>query len=96
MELLQGRWTFGILLALWYKPLRFGAIRRELGTVSHKVLAKHLRQLELHHIITRCTPADTQGIATYAVTDYGRTLQAAIFALRDWGIQHRKHMMADS
>jgi DNA-binding HxlR family transcriptional regulator len=94
MELLSGRWTFVILLALWFGgKLRFKELQRNIPGITGKVLTKALKHLEEHRILTR-TVYDTAPISVvYELTDYGKTLDKVILTLRDWGVNHRKEIL---
>ncbi|NJO03457.1 MAG: helix-turn-helix transcriptional regulator [Bacteroidia bacterium] len=94
MELLSGRWKLVIIMALWFGgKMRFNAIRSHIPKITGKVLSKELKYLETHKILTR-TVHDTAPITVeYALTTYGKTLKPVIFALKDWGTQHRSNMM---
>jgi len=94
MDLLSGRWTFVILLALWYGgKMRFKEIQKNIPGITGKVLSAQLKHLEEHGILTR-TVYDTAPISVeYELTPYGKTLDKVILELRTWGIKHRKKMI---
>ena len=95
MDLLSGRWKFVILLALWFGgKMRFKEIQRNIPKITGKVLSKELKDLEEHGILTR-TVYDTAPISVvYELTEYGKTLDKVILALRDWGVNHRKKVFS--
>lgn len=95
MDLLSGRWKFVILLALWFGgKMRFKEIQRNIPKITGKVLSKELKDLEEHGILTR-TVFDTAPISVvYELTDYGKTLDKVIMALREWGVNHRKKVLS--
>jgi DNA-binding HxlR family transcriptional regulator len=94
MDVLNGRWKFTILLALWFGgKMRFKELQRNVRGITGKVLSKELKSLEEHRILTR-TVFDTAPISVvYELTDYGKTLDKVMVELREWGIQHRKKMI---
>lgn len=94
MDMLKGRWTFLVLMALWFGGRqRFNELKAQLGKITQKVLSHELKKLELHNIVCR-TQLDTSPVTVYyELTPYGRTLEPVLLAIRDWGIRHRARMM---
>lgn len=48
-----GRWTPKILFSLKQRPYRHGELRRQLGSVSQRMLTRTLRNLESTGLIAR-------------------------------------------
>lgn len=81
LELLAGAWTVKILWYLCQGPHHFGALRRELGGVSAKVLTARLRTLEQRGVVSRRV-LDTQlREVEYAVTPLGEELRPILQAM---------------
>jgi DNA-binding HxlR family transcriptional regulator len=89
LEVVSGKWKLLILVALATGHQRFRDIERSIPGISSKVLAKELKDLEQHQLIRRTV----QEGPTYEVLPYADTLDPVIFALRDWGSNHRKKIM---
>ena len=53
LKLLAGAWTPKILWYLRSEPRRFGDLKRDLGSISAKVLTTRLRELEKRGVLTR-------------------------------------------
>lgn len=53
LEALEGRWRLLILFALSSGSMRFGELSREVPGITDKMLAKELKSLEAHRLITR-------------------------------------------
>jgi len=83
---ISDKWTLLIVRALGHGPLRFNALRREMGEISQKVLASTLRDLEENGFVTRTVTPDTPPKVEYALTDLGRDLLNPVQALADWVI----------
>ncbi|MBY0450984.1 MAG: helix-turn-helix transcriptional regulator [Cyanobacteria bacterium] len=92
----MGQWTVYIL---WYLckegPLRFGALKRAIGSVSAKVLTERLRQLEQSGIIYReCVPSSPPQV-TYGLTERGKELIGVLDGLneiaRRWAAEDPDH-----
>jgi DNA-binding HxlR family transcriptional regulator len=64
----------------------------EIGVITPKMLSKELRHLEQNHLVSRTVQPTIPVTVEYELTDYGRTLQPVIAAMRDWGITHRERI----
>ncbi len=94
MELLSGRWKIIIMTTLYIGgTMRFNEIKNSIPRITGRMLSMDLKFLESHKIVSR-TVRDTSPITVeYALTDYGKTLDAVFQALTDWGINHRKKII---
>lgn len=92
LAVVGGKWKPLILYYLHPSPRRFGELRRLVGTVSEKVLAQQLRELEADGIILRTDHAEVPPRVDYSVTNFGQTLARALMALCDWGDANREHV----
>lgn len=88
MDVIGGKWKVLILWALDERPHRFGELRRALGGVTEKVLASHLRELEDDGIVRREDFREVPPRVEYSLTALGRSLNAALAPLGDWGRAH--------
>lgn len=94
LELLSGKWKLLILTLLFSdSPLRFSEIERALETITPRMLSKELKDLEQNELIERRVYPTTPVTVEYALTDYGRSLESVMFALGDWGKNHRRRIM---
>ena len=81
---ISDKWTMLVVRVLGQGPLRFNALRREVGEISQKVLASTLRDLEENGFVSRTvTPAKPPQVE-YALTDLGRDLLCPVRALAEW------------
>jgi DNA-binding HxlR family transcriptional regulator len=83
-EIVAERWTPLILRELFCGSTRFNELRRGLPAISPSLLARRLRELELHGILDR-TPDDAA--ARYRLTPAGEDLRPIIEALGNWGMK---------
>jgi DNA-binding HxlR family transcriptional regulator len=88
VEVLRGKWKVQILWHLSGGELRFAELRKKLGTVSEKVLAEQLRQLEAHGVIARDVSESVPPAVTYSLNEAGRRLAELMGGLCDWGSAH--------
>ena len=91
---ISDKWTLPVVRALGHGPLRFNALRREMGEISQKVLASTLRDLEENGFVTRTVTPVTPPKVEYALTDLGRDLLNPVQALADWVIANSARIHA--
>ena len=85
LDLIDGKWKGVILYHLIQGPKRFNQLRRELTSVTQRMLTKQLRELEEAGLITRTVFPQVPPRVDYALTAEGRSLQPVIEALKAWG-----------
>lgn len=90
LYVLNGKWKLAIILNLMHSPKRFNEIQTELISISPKVLANELKDLELNGFIERNVYATTPVTIIYEATDYSQTLKNVLHELSAWGSQHRE------
>lgn len=90
---LNGKWKLPLIVALSGGPKRFKDIQRDLENITPKILSKELKELELNGFVERKVFNTTPVTVTYELTPYSRSLDKITNELRDWGLQHRKHII---
>ena len=80
------KWSMLVLFVLSDGPLRFNAIRRELGGVTQKALTQCLRRLERNGLVERHVLATSPVAVAYEISPLGRSLQVAFRPLFEWTI----------
>ena len=91
LAVIGGKWKGMVLYHLFSDgTLRFNEIRRILPGVSQRTLTAQLRALEQDGIIIRTVYPEVPPRVEYALSDYGRTLEAAVSALKIWGERHQQ------
>ena len=86
---IDGRWKLAILFRLFERPvLRFSELERDIGGISQKVLAQHLRELERDGLVCRTVHAVVPPQVDYRLTEAGRALGDPLAALRAFGATH--------
>lgn len=93
LEVVNGKWKLLILVSLATGHQRFREIERSIPDISSKVLAKELKDLEMHQLIKRTVQEGPPVLVTYELLPYADTLDPVIFTLRDWGKGHRQKIM---
>ncbi|MDA8441114.1 MAG: helix-turn-helix domain-containing protein [Peptococcaceae bacterium] len=85
LSMLGGKWKILILWQLQGGTLRFGELKKAIPGITPKILTQQLRELEGHHLITRCVYAQVPPKVEYSLTANGRTLQAILDSMFSWG-----------
>lgn len=89
MSLIDGKWKMHILFWLWKKQLlRYGELKRALGTVTHKMLSTQLKELKLDHLIIRKEYPQVPPKVEYSLSERGLTLMPVLECLCQWGKKH--------
>jgi DNA-binding HxlR family transcriptional regulator len=83
-----GKWNLIVLYWLADKPRRFNQLRKEMPSISHKVLTQTLRDLETNGLVRRETVGRAPARVTYYLTGHGQTLAPVVEAVRRWGHLH--------
>lgn len=87
--LISDKWKVLILRDLLGGTLRFGELRRSLGSVSQKVLTANLRQMERDGLVHRKVYPEVPPHVEYSLTETGKSLRPVIEAMRDWGSNYQ-------
>jgi DNA-binding HxlR family transcriptional regulator len=90
-----GRWTPKILFSLRDRPYRHGQLRRELGSVSQRMLTRSLRNLESAGLVSRRVTQSNAITVEYSLTKVGRTIIAPLRGMCRWAKRYRKDVSAD-
>lgn len=90
LDVMSGKWKFPILVSIGVGNDRFTDIQDSIPGITPKVLAKELKELEQHELIKRTITNDYPVKITYTRELYADTLTPIIYAMKDWGINHRE------
>jgi len=86
LDVVGERWTMLVIRNLLLGPLRYSDLLRGLPGITTNLLAKRLREMEMHGLIERVRTSGEGGQA-YRLTETGRALEPAVHALGRWGWQ---------
>jgi len=90
LDVINGKWKLAIIISVSVGNQRFTDIQESIPGITPKVLAKELKELEQHQLIKRIIIEDYPVKITYKPEPYADTLTPIIYALKDWGLKHRK------
>jgi DNA-binding HxlR family transcriptional regulator len=80
------KWSVLVVTTLGDGPRRFNELRREIPSVSQRMLTLTLRNLERDGLVSRKVTPSIPPRVDYALTDLGRSLLCPLSALSDWAI----------
>jgi len=89
-----GKWKLIIIYWLAESPKHFAAIKREMSSISQKVLTQQLRELESDGIIDRKPTGPIPAPVEYSLTAYGKSVLPLVESARSWGRGHLVHLDA--
>ncbi len=87
LEFLTGKWRPMIIFWLLKGPQRFNALQRQLGSITHRTLARTLKEMEADGLLTRTDHGEIPPRVDYALTDLGRSLAPVLQAMEDWALR---------
>jgi DNA-binding HxlR family transcriptional regulator len=82
------KWTVLVVQTLGGGSHRFNELRREIPSVSQRMLTLTLRNLERDGLVSRTITPIIPPRVDYELTPLGRTLQKPICQLAAWAIDH--------
>jgi DNA-binding HxlR family transcriptional regulator len=82
------KWTVLIVATLGEGSKRFNELRREIPSVSQRMLTLTLRNLERDGLVSRTVTPSIPPRVDYELTDLGRSLLAPVNALSQWALDN--------
>jgi DNA-binding HxlR family transcriptional regulator len=82
------KWTVLVVVTLSQGSKRFNELRREIPSVSQRMLTLTLRNLERDGLVSRAVTPSIPPRVDYALTELGHSLQKPIMALSDWALDN--------
>ena len=88
LDRIGDKWSVLLVQNLREGPVRFGALRRQIGDISQRMLSETLRHLQRDGLISRKVYPTVPPSVEYALTDLGRSLLAPLEQLVTWSAQN--------
>ncbi len=82
------KWTVLVVQTLGEGPRRFGELRREIPSVSQRMLTLTLRNLERDGLVSRTVTPTIPPRVDYELTELGQSLQKPISGLATWALEN--------
>lgn len=90
LQLIGDRWKVLIIRDLMEGTKRFGVLKKQIGSISQKVLTANLRSMEEDGLVTRRVYAEVPPRVEYSLTETGRSLKPVLDAMSAWGDDYKK------
>ena len=95
LDFFNGKWKLPILATLMGGKKRFKEMERMIPKITPRMLSKELRDLEMNKVITRVVYDTIPSTVEYEFTAYGKSLVTVLYAMYEWGLEHRKHIIGN-
>jgi DNA-binding HxlR family transcriptional regulator len=82
------KWTVLVVQTLGNGPKRFNELRREIPSVSQRMLTLTLRNLERDGLVSRTVTPTIPPRVDYELTELGHSLQKPICGLANWALEN--------
>ena len=89
LMLIGDKWKVLILRDLMNGTMRFGELKKSIGTVSQKVLTAQLRDMEEKGLLTRKVYAEVPPRVEYTLTETGYSLKPVLDTMWAWGAEYK-------
>jgi DNA-binding HxlR family transcriptional regulator len=88
LNVIAGRWKVMVIYWLLKGERRFNQLQRELVTITHRTLAKQLREMEAAGLVERHDHGTIPPRVDYRLTPLGRSLEPVLMAMHAWALAH--------
>lgn len=88
LERIGGKWKGVAIYHLMGGTVRFNALKRQMGSVTQRMLTKQLRELEADDLVKRKVYPVVPPKVEYSLTAKGESLRTIIMALKEWGAEN--------
>lgn len=90
LSLIGDKWKVLVLRDLFLNgTMRFGQLKKSIGTVSQKVLTAQLRDMEKNGLLHREVYAEVPPRVEYSLTQTGQSLKPVIVVMWNWGMDYK-------
>jgi DNA-binding HxlR family transcriptional regulator len=90
LSMIGGRWKANILWRLLiHGKLRYSELRKNIPTISERMLVAQLRELEADRLIKRIVYPEVPPRVEYDLTELGSSMRPMLESISAWGEMHR-------
>ena len=91
LSLLNNKFKFEIIYYLGVsKKMRFGEIKKKLGTITQQLLTKILKEMEIDTLVNRKDHGGFPRKVEYTLTDLGKSAKPITNSIVKWEIRNNK------
>ena len=94
LNVISGKWKLPILASLLRGENRFKDLLEKIDRITPRMLSKELKELELNSLVERKVHHTTPVLIEYGLTPSGKEIAQVIDSMIDWGMKHRKQVVA--
>ena len=87
LDLVADKWVVATIYVLSHGTKRYGALQRDIGNISQRMLTRTLRDLERNGIVCRKVYPIIPPKVEYSLTPLGETLSTILKQLCNWAIE---------
>ena len=91
LDIIGGKWKMPILWRLKDRSWRYGELKKNIGKITHKMLAEQLKELEQDGLIKRKVYASVPPKVECSLSEIGFSVIPIIEGLRVWGNKFREN-----
>ena len=88
LQRIGDKWSVLVVSTLGAGPRRFNELRREIPSVSQRMLTLTLRNLERDGLVSRTVTPSIPPRVDYELTPLGRSLEGPIGQLQQWALDN--------
>jgi DNA-binding HxlR family transcriptional regulator len=88
LQRIGDKWTVLVVNTLANGSKRFNELRRDIPSVSQRMLTLTLRNLERDGLVSRTVTPTIPPRVDYELTELGRSLVAPLHAIELWALEH--------
>ena len=92
LRLISDQWKVLIIQNLMEGTKRFGELKRDLGTITQKVLTSNLKSMEKNGLLIRKVYAQIPPRVEYSLTSMGYSLKPVLDSMTQWAEEYTKTM----
>lgn len=90
VSVIGGKWKMVIIYLLAEnEQVRFNELKRQIGTITFKILSSQLKELEADGLVNRKEYPQVPPKVEYSLTDKAKTLLPVLEELCEWGVKNQ-------
>ncbi|WP_297437357.1 helix-turn-helix domain-containing protein [uncultured Clostridium sp.] len=89
LNVLGGRWKWLIIFKINKTPqIRYNELKRQLPSISHKMLSQYLKNLQSENLLIRDEYPEIPPRVEYNLTEKGKSIIPILELMSKWGKDH--------
>ena len=92
LAVISRRWKVMVIYWLLQGERRFNQLQRDLAGITHRTLAKQLKELEADGLLERRDYGEIPPRVDYRLTPLGRSMEPILMAMHAWALEHGQNL----